>query len=162
MENKRNFKKQLVINADDFGLDPAINAGIIESFKKGVVTNTSMMPCGKAFEESVEFARRHNGLGVGIHLALNEETPVLPRDKISSLVSKRKDSFLAFPIFIKRFLSGRIAINHVYSEFEAQIERFVKTGLKPTHLDTHKHIHLIPRLLEVLLTLSRKFGIARI
>lgn len=152
--------KRLIVNADDFGLDPAVNCGIIQAHELGIVTNTSLLCCGAAFDEAAEFGRNHKDLGVGIHLALNEENPVSPRDKISSLLDKDKECLLSYADFLKKFLSGRIALTQVYLEFESQINKFIGAGLRPTHLDSHKHIHLIPGILEVVLELAVKFHIS--
>lgn len=155
-------QKHLIVNADDFGLDSEINCGIIEAHKFGIVTNTSLVTCGRAFEEAIQLAKVYKDLGVGIHLTVNEERPILSRDKIRTLLDEDKGSFLNYPTFIRRFLSGRIVLNQMYSEFESQIEKFIATGLNPTHLDSHKHIHLIPKILEIVLELAKKFDIPRI
>ncbi|NQU99215.1 MAG: ChbG/HpnK family deacetylase [Parcubacteria group bacterium] len=155
----KKMQKRLIVSADDFGLDESINRGVIESFKNGIVTNTSILACGKAFGEAAELAKGYKELGVGIHLAINEETPTLPKDRIRSLIDEKTGSFLNYPIFLKRFLARKICLNEIYSEFESQIEKFVKKGLKPTHIDGHKHVHLIPRVFEILLELSKKFNI---
>lgn len=160
--NSKKIQKRLIVNADDFGLDSAINFGVIETFRKGIVTNTSLLVCGKAFNEAVHLAKENSNLGVGIHLAITEEQSILPRDKIGTLLDEDKGSFLNLSLFIRRFLSGKIILSQIYSEFESQIARFLETGLKPTHLDSHRHIHMIPKIFEILLGLARQFGISKI
>lgn len=155
-------RKYLIVNADDFGLDSDINCGIIEAHKFGIVTNVSLVSCGRAFDEATQLAKKHKDLGVGIHLTVNEEHPTLSKDKIRTLLDEDGDCLLDYWSFVRRLLSGRIILRQIYSEFEAQIEKFIATGLNPTHLDSHNHIHLIPNILEIVIELATKFGIPRI
>lgn len=155
-------QKRLIVNADDFGLDSEVDCGIIEAHKFGIVTNASLVTCGRTFDEAIQLAKEHRDLGVGIHLTVNEEFPILSKDKIKTLLDEDRDSFLDYPTFIKRLLSKRIVLSQIYSEFESQIEKFIATGLNPTHLDSHKHIHLIPKIFEIVLKLAKKFDIPRI
>ena len=68
--------KRLIINADDFGLSPGVNRGILEAFKDGILTSTTMMVNMEHFDEAVEIAHRHPDLPVGIHLSLLWGPPV--------------------------------------------------------------------------------------
>jgi len=160
MHSKERLQKRLIINADDFGLGPAINRGIIEGFENGIITNASLSSCGVAFNEAVEFSRGRSNLGVGIHLTLNEECPISRKDKIKSLLSG--DRFLNLPAFLKRFLSRRVVLEEVRLEFESQMQRFIETGIKPTHIDSHKHIHMLPGIFEIALRLAKKYNIRSI
>lgn len=159
MHSKKGSEKKLIVNADDLGLGPAVNSGIMRAFKEGIVTSASLMACGSAFDEAVGLAKEHADLGVGVHLVLNEEKPVLPQDRIRSLIDKDKGSFFSLADFLKRYLFGKIDLKHVYIEFEAQIDKIIKSGLQPTHIDSHKHIHLIPWISGMLFELAGKFGI---
>src|SRR5215813_8198613 len=60
--------KLLIVNADDFGLSPGINAGIIEGFEQGILTSASIMVNAPASEPAVQLAHAHDGLGIGVHL----------------------------------------------------------------------------------------------
>jgi len=152
--------KKLIVNADDFGLDSGINSGIIQAYESGIVRSASLMSCGAAFQEAVELAKKHPGLGVGVHLSLNEGAPVAAQDKISSLLLKDKKSFLGFNEYKKVFFGiRRINLDEVYLEFESQINKFHQAGLTPTHLDGHKHVHMIPGILCVVLELAVRFKI---
>ncbi len=152
--------KKLIVNADDFGLDACVNQGIILAHESGIVTSASLLTCGRAFDEAVELGKQHRSLGLGIHLALNEEQPVLPPEKIGTLLEPDSGYFLSYIGFLRKYFSGRIILAQLYSEFEAQIKKFIAAGLRPTHLDSHKHIHLIPGILEMVIELARKFGIS--
>src|SRR5918911_4514999 len=89
--------KLLVVNADDFGLSPGINAGIIEGFEKGILTSASIMVNAPAFEEAVELAQAHEGLGIGVHLNVLRGKALLPPTEISSVVDA-DGLFLRSPI----------------------------------------------------------------
>jgi len=62
--------KQLIVNADDLGLTPAVNRGVVRAFQSGIVTSTSLLVTGSAFEDAVALARQNPELDVGLHLAL--------------------------------------------------------------------------------------------
>lgn len=138
---RANKNKRLIVNADDFGLDPAINRGVAQAFAKGIVTSASIMADGAAFEEAAQFGRENPRLSLGVHLAVGGERPF---------------------IFMGRVLSGKASLSKIYNDFERQIEKCVKSGLRPTHLDSHQHIHLMPRIFNIVIDLAKKFSIPRV
>ena len=78
--------KKLIVNADDFGLHPLINAGIIKGYREGFITSTSLMPSAPCWQEAVQLAQENPQLGIGVHLTLvGSVAPVLPAGKVSSL-----------------------------------------------------------------------------
>ena len=156
------MQRRLIVNADDFGLDPAINRGIAESFRNGIVTSASLLACGIAFDEAVRLAKEDEDMGVGIHLALNEEAPVLSPDRIMTLIDPRTRTLWELPVFLRRYLFGKIDLAQVRSELKAQMEKAFGSGLKFTHLDGHKHIHMLPGVLNIVLELAKRFGISRL
>ena len=80
--------KQLIVNADDLGLTPGVNRGILRAFRDGIVTSASLLVTGSAFEEAVTLARQNPELDVGLHLALVEERAVLGREALPTLVDE--------------------------------------------------------------------------
>ncbi|MDD5130591.1 MAG: ChbG/HpnK family deacetylase [Candidatus Omnitrophica bacterium] len=154
--------KRLIVNADDFGLDDAANAGIIQAYESGIVRSASLMSCGAAFEEAAGLAKKHSGLGVGVHLSLNEGIPVAAKDGIVSLLSRGGENFLGLDEFLVNYFSFRIVLKQVHLEFESQIKKFLEAGLTPTHLDGHKHIHMVPGILCIVLKLAFRFKIPSI
>jgi len=80
--------KRLIVNADDWGLTPGVNRGIVRAFQHGIVTSASLLVTGSAFEEAVALARDFPSLDVGLHLALVEEQAVLPPEALPTLVDK--------------------------------------------------------------------------
>ena len=63
-------RKQLVVNADDFGFTTDVNAGIVEAHRYGILTATTMMANGDAFDDAVRLARETPTLDIGCHLVL--------------------------------------------------------------------------------------------
>lgn len=132
--------KRLVVNADDFGFTRDVNQGIIEAHRHGILTATTLMATGAAFEDAVRLAKENPALDIGCHLVL-VGTPPFP-DSVARLATA--------------VALGRVRI---YDELVAQVRRIVDAGLKPTHLDTHKHTHLLPPVLAAVARISEQFGI---
>jgi len=149
---------KVVFHADDFGLTPAINDGILEAFEHGVLRSTSLIVTGEAAARGVAAARTAPGLDVGVHLTLVEERPVLPPERIPSLVAG--DRFLPTHAAVgARYLLGRWRPAEARAELAAQLERFAASGLEPSHLDGHQHLHLLPGVLPFVVTEARRRGI---
>lgn len=151
--------KLLIVNADDFGLSPGINAGIIEAFEKGILTSASIMVNAPAFEDAVKLAHAHEGLGIGVHLNVVRGKAILPPTEIPSLVDS-VGRFLRTPIGLcSDILRKRIDLDHLSREFSAQIERVFAAGLRPTHVNSEQHVHMYPPIFARVLTLAETFGI---
>ena len=147
--------KQLIVNADDFGLTTGVNQGILRAFKDGIVTSASLLVTGSAFEEAVALAQQSPELDVGLHLTLVEERAVLGRELLPTLV----DETGRFPDtsgeFFRRAFLGRINWDEVEREIAAQIAQFQKTGLRLSHLDSHQHLHMFPPVFQIVRRLTR-------
>jgi hopanoid biosynthesis associated protein HpnK len=155
----RPVAKFLIVNADDFGLSPGINAGIIECFKNGILTSASIMVNAPAFDEAVKLAHAQEGLGIGIHLNVLRGKAVAPPTEIPSLVDAA-GWFLRSPISLCcDLLRKRVDLDHVSSEFSAQIERAFEAGLRPTHLNSEQHVHMYPPIFARVVQLAQKYGI---
>lgn len=155
--------KKLIVNADDFGLHPLINKGIIKGFRKGFITSTSLMCSAPAFEDAAGLARQNPGLGVGIHLTLAGSVPsVLPREKVSSLLDEKGLFLPSYAAFAARFYSGRIRRSQLEAELRAQIEKGLGAGLNITHIDSHQHTHVLPGINKLVLKLCNEYNIKRI
>jgi hopanoid biosynthesis associated protein HpnK len=147
--------KQLIVNADDLGLTPGVNRGILQAFQDGVVTAASLLVTGSAFEEAVELARQNPELDVGLHLALVEEQSLLGRDMLPTLV----DEVGRFPRtsgeFFRRAFLRSVRWDEVEREIAAQIGRFHETGLRLSHIDSHQHVHMFPPVFKIVRRLTR-------
>jgi len=139
-------RKQLVVNADDFGFTPDVNQGIIEAHTRGILTATTLMANGEAFDDAVDLARQTPHLDIGCHLVLIGGRSVLTGKPLPATVSQLLRALVARQL-------------PVYEELAAQIRRIRQAGLQPTHLDSHKHTHLAPPVLEAVARLGEEFGI---
>ncbi len=154
---------RLIVNADDFGLTSDVNRGIIEAHLKGIVTSTTLMANGAAFEEAVALALENPGLGIGCHLAAIGGRPVLPPPTIRDLVGADGH----FPTSLQNFLllhpgslfSSWRGQQPLAREFAAQVEKVRQAGLCVSHLDSHKHLHALPGVREAVLQVAREKGI---
>ena len=150
--------RALVVNGDDFGLTPGVNAGIVEAHVRGVLTSASLLANAPGTDEAILLARRTPTLGVGCHLALVDADPVLRASELPTLApgGHFRPTWQAF---IVDALAGRIEPNEIERELTAQIQRLTTAGLTLTHLDTHKHVHAFPPVFKVVARLAQRFGI---
>ena len=154
--------KRLIVNADDFGLTANVNRAILDGHCRGVITSTSLLANGEAFESAVALARQASRLGVGVHLNLTEGKPVATGLDIPSLVNGR-GRFKRAPAGLWRALvSGRVSAAHIEKELRAQIEKVLATGVVPTHLDSHKHVHALPALGKMAIKLAPEYRVPAI
>ena len=149
----------LVVNADDFGISEGVNRAIVEAHRDGILTSTSLMATGCAFEHAVRLAREVPRLGVGIHLCLHSETPLLPPGSIASLVTAA--GRLRGPNDMARALLTRsVSLAEVKAELTAQMQRLRDAGLAITHMDSHSHLHVFPGMAPIVRDLGARFGVA--
>jgi len=148
---------RLVVNADDFGISSRINEGILLAHRAGIVTATSLMAVGRAFEQAVQCCRSLPSLDVGVHLTLVAERPLRPRR--SSLTGDDGRFPAGAGAFLRRWLTGRIRRADVQAEWSAQIERVLDHGIRVTHLDSHQHVHILPGLADLSLQLAARYNI---
>jgi hopanoid biosynthesis associated protein HpnK len=155
--------RRLIINADDFGLTPGVNRGIIEAHGHGIVTSATLMANGAAFEDAVRLAQSSPRLSVGCHVVLVDGVPLLPASQVSSLVTGQDASGPRFRDGISGFawraLTGQLHPEQIEAEAAAQIRKLQSAGLAVSHVDTHKHTHLFPGVLRPLLQAARECGV---
>ena len=138
--------KQLIVNADDFGFTRDVTAGIVHAHREGVLTATTLMANGKAFDHAVRLAHQTPTLDIGCHLALVQGY---------SLLTRRP--FPAKPVDLLIALAKREI--DVEAELRAQIRKILAAGLRPTHVDSHKHTHIVPGVFQTVVRLAHEFGI---
>ncbi len=151
-----------IINADDFGLSPGVNRGIVSGFRDGILTSTTMLVNLKHFEDAVNLARDNPDLPVGIHLSLLWGQPVSEPVNVPTLVERDGCFPRSLSTLAARYFLGRLSREQVRLELRNQVRRFLDAGLTPTHLDTHKHVHCLPGILEALIEVAAEFGIERV
>ena len=138
--------RQLIVNADDFGFTSDVNAGIVHAHTHGVLTAATLMANGDAFEDAVRLAHQYPTLDVGCHLVLVQGDSVLDGKPLARTLSQ----------VVQRHLQRRL---HAYREMRAQIEKIVSAGIRPTHLDSHKHTHILPEVFAAVIRLAQEFQI---
>jgi chitin disaccharide deacetylase len=156
------MKISAILNADDFGLSPGINRGIVEAYQGGILTSASLMAVGDAFDEAVTLAHEHPGLSLGVHLTLVEGKPVLPPEKVPSLVARDGHFNESLGTFLLKWLTGRIRMKEVQREFAAQIEKALDHHLRIDKLDSHMHVHLLPGIFQAMLGIAMRYRIRAI
>jgi hopanoid biosynthesis associated protein HpnK len=151
--------KELIINADDFGLSEGANKAIMCAYSEGILTSASLMVGGSAVEQAVSFARENLGLQVGLHLTLVHGRSVLPADVIPGLVDGKGD-FTDNPVKAgMRYFFEKNLRKELHREIEEQILKFLSTGVNLSHIDGHLNIHMHPVVFDILMELMPKYGI---
>lgn len=155
--------KQLIVNADDFGLHPLINTGIVKGHQEGFITSTSLMPSAPCWQEAVRLAKENPRLGIGVHLTLVGGVPsVLPKEQVSSLLDDDGLFLPDYVAFAKRYYSGAVKKAELEAELRAQLERALSCGVNITHIDSHQHTHVLPGINSLVLKLSNEYNIIRV
>lgn len=156
------MEKRLIINADDFGLCESVNEGIVEAHCKGVLTSATIMANMPAAEQAVEMAKKLPNLGVGVHLNLTNGRPICQDDGLKRLLNAEGDFAVSPGKLAKLSLfSGEIRVA-IEAELASQIQWIIERGIKPTHLDSHKHIHGFPTIFRIVCRLAKRFEIPAI
>lgn len=150
--------KRLVVTADDFGAAIPVNEAVEGAHRDGILTAASLMVSGEAVDDAVARARALPSLGVGLHVVLVEGRPVLPAERLPSLVDGngrfRADmGRMSFKIFASPAARRQLAL-----EVEAQFAAFAATGLPLDHVNAHKHFHLHPTVAATILKVGRRYG----
>jgi hopanoid biosynthesis associated protein HpnK len=150
--------RRLIVCADDFGLDPAVNSAVEEAHRHGILSTASLMVGAPAAADAVIRARRLAGLHVGLHLVLVDGCPVSPPAKVAGLVGAdgRFDPNMARAGL--RFFCLPEIRRQLAREIRAQFEAFAATGLALDHVNTHKHMHLHPTVAALILAIGRDYG----
>ena len=144
----------LVVNADDLGLHADVNRGIERAHREGIVTSASFSVVGEAFDDGVETCDRCPELDIGLHLTLVEEHPLSPPESLGRLVGPDGRFLVDHSALVGCVLAGRVSGAAVRSEFEAQIARLLKAGIRPSHVDAHQHVHLLPVIWPAIVALA--------
>jgi predicted glycoside hydrolase/deacetylase ChbG (UPF0249 family) len=127
--------KYLVTNADDFGFTRDVNEGIVRAHREGILTATTLMATGAAFDHAVALVRENPQLDVGVHLVLVDGE--------------------GFPPTIPEFVFSSFRMR-IHDELARQVDRVVRAGISPSHLDTHKHTHLMPQVFDAVIRIAEE------
>ncbi|MFZ0138945.1 MAG: ChbG/HpnK family deacetylase [Candidatus Sulfotelmatobacter sp.] len=154
--------RRLIVNADDFGFTAGINRAIVEAHTCGIVTSSTLMANGRAFEEAARSAATVPRLSVGCHVVLIDGVPVLDAELLPSITSSNSSGPRfrdGLKSFAARALAGRLNPHEIEIEAAAQIRKLQSAGVSVSHVDTHKHTHLFPAVLRPLLRAARACGV---
>jgi predicted glycoside hydrolase/deacetylase ChbG (UPF0249 family) len=154
--------KNLIVNADDLGWTEGINRGIVEAHRKGLVTSSSLLANGPAFDSALVAAQSNPQLAIGVHLNLSDGPPTAPAEEARGLLNQVGNLEEGPESLLLRIASRSLALQEVEREWDAQIQKVRDAGIEPTHLDGHKHVHMLPGLFEIALRLAKKHGIRAI
>lgn len=152
------MSKFLIVTADDFGIHEAVNVAVTEAHTNGILTAASLMVGAPAADDAVRRARELPNLRVGIHLVLADGQAVLPRREIPDLVDA--DGRFGNGMWLDgvRYFALPALRRQLEAEIRAQYAAFARTGLTLDHVNAHKHFHLHPTLLEMMVRIGREFG----
>jgi hopanoid biosynthesis associated protein HpnK len=154
--------KRVIINADDFGLSPCVNEGIVRAHREGVLTSASLMVNTPGFEQAVDLAARNPRLGVGLHLNIVRGRPLSPAETVPGLVSGEGRFPGGAGVVARRLLFGRIRKAELERELRAQVERALGAGVRLSHFDSEKNLHVLPGFFGVVIRLARDYGITKV
>ena len=154
--------KKLIVNADDFGLTPGVNRSVIELRQAGALSSATLMATAEFFDDAVALAKANPALEVGCHVQLVDGNAALPPAEIPSLCPDGKGLRPSLGRFAADLYLGRIRASEIEAEAAAQIRRVQAAGLSVSHLDTHKHTHLFPKVLAPLLSAAKSCGMPAI
>ena len=148
------------MNADDFGLTSGVNRAIAEGHKNGIVSSSTLMANGPNFSEAVEIAKKNPQLGVGCHVTLVDGSPVTEPAKVSSLLRGKNGKFrTGFGAFALASVFGGLSAQEIEAEATAQFRKLQDAGIQITHFDTHKHVHLFPKIVAPILRAAKTCGV---
>lgn len=152
-------RPRLIVTADDYGLHASINEAVELGFREGVLCAASLMVAAPAAADAVARARRMPGLAVGLHLVLADGEAMLPPQRIPELVDAHGWFNSAMARNGARYFFLPRVRHQLAAEIRAQFEAFAVTGLPLDHVNAHKHFHLHPTILSLLLRIGSEFGL---
>jgi chitin disaccharide deacetylase len=154
--------RRIIINADDFGLCACVNEGIVRAHREGALSSATIMANMPGFAEAVALAGDNPGLGVGVHLNLLRGLPISDPSKIAPLLGPDGRFLVSPKKLLGRIVSGRAGREALERELRAQIEKVLRSGLVPSHMDSEKHMHAFPPVFRAVIDLAVEYGIKKV
>jgi hopanoid biosynthesis associated protein HpnK len=154
--------RRLIINADDFGLTPGVNRAIAEAHQRGVVTSATLMANSSCFADAIKLSASMPGLSVGCHVVLVDGRPVLAPERVPSLIPSGNEFATTFGAFAKSALRKKFCPEEIEAEVTAQIQRIQNAGVTVSHVDSHKHVHMLPGIGDAITCAAKKCGVRAI
>ncbi|NNC07830.1 ChbG/HpnK family deacetylase [Corallococcus exiguus] len=151
-------RTRLIVNADDLGLHPSLDAGILKAHREGIVTSATLLAMGPSAAEAVGLAKAQ-GLAVGVHLALSTRLPCAAPAEAVRTVAPGGRLRGNWAEFAKAWVTGRVRREELERELSAQLFRARELGAKVDHLDGHQHLHLLPGVRSVVEGIAAREGL---
>ncbi|MEZ5098344.1 MAG: ChbG/HpnK family deacetylase [Thermoleophilia bacterium] len=155
---------RIIVNADDFGMDDDTVDATIDCFERGALTSATLMVGMPATARAAAYAREHPEHGYGAHLVFSgsgQERSLVPAGSIPHLVDA-EGRFLPGRTVRVRALLGRIPVDEIAREAEAQLAALVELGVPLDHVDAHRHLHKLPPFRAALERVLPRFGLDRV
>ena len=152
-------RRRLIINADDFGISHGVNTGIIEAAGAGAVTSASLIVNLPAFTDAIVGAQSCPSLSLGLHLNFTTGRPL---SGARSLTGRATGEFHSLPALLGQASLGLLDASDVELEATAQIDRMIDAGFRPTHVDSHRHVHAHPAIWSAVVRSTASRGISHI
>jgi chitin disaccharide deacetylase len=155
-------RRFVIVTADDFGLHEAINEAVEYASQAGILTAASLMVGAPAAGDAIRRAHRLPNLRVGLHLVLADGIATLAPEMIPAIVGP--DGHIKGTMFVNgcRIFAIAAVRRQVENEIRAQFAAFARSGLQLDHVNAHKHFHLHPTILEMILRIGQEFGVSAI
>jgi chitin disaccharide deacetylase len=157
--DKHMEERTLIANADDFGYTRGINRAVAQCHRTGIITSATLMAAGTAFDDAVAQTRDLPGLGIGVHLVLTELRAVARPGDLPGLVDQQGFLPASPAALLKGVLQGNISTTTVQRELDRQVAKILDHGIIPTHVDSHKHVHVFPQILAAVIAVACRYGI---
>ncbi|RKH51474.1 ChbG/HpnK family deacetylase, partial [Corallococcus llansteffanensis] len=151
-------RTRLIVNADDLGLHPSLDAGILRAHRDGIVTSATLLATGPSAARAVGLARAQ-GLAVGVHLALSTRLACAAPAESVRTVAPDGRLRASWADFAKAWLTGQVRREELERELSAQLARARELGAQVDHLDGHQHLHLLPGVRSVVEGLAAREGL---
>ncbi len=153
--------RQLIINADDFGMSREVNEGIKKGIKEGVITSVSLLVNMPYFDDAIAFLKKNPQVSIGLHFNISEGAPISHRSEVGSLI-REDGNFYHWHGVILTLIRNKNVIVEIEKELNMQYEKLINSGVKVSYLDSHHHIHLFPSIFKIILNFALKHKIKSI
>jgi len=151
---------RIVINADDFGVSAEVTEEISELLASRIITSTTLMANGDAFDLAVSRAKKIPNASFGVHLNLTSHASLTGADVMRDAGITDENGF--FTKKIRQCQPTPQVKEAILAEWTAQVNRVLEAGLEFSHFDSHHHVHTTPWLFMVLKRLQKSFGVRRV
>ncbi|PIR44970.1 MAG: hypothetical protein COV10_02065 [Candidatus Vogelbacteria bacterium CG10_big_fil_rev_8_21_14_0_10_51_16] len=156
INEKNSHVCRLIINADDFGENSEINDGIIKAHQEGIVTSASLLMNMAGLDHALKHIRDNPRLDVGVHLNIYRGTSLTDCPTLTLGGKFLQNTLL---LTLRCYTNKERVREEIFSEFDAQVKKAFEAGVSISHLDTEKHIHTLPFVFDIVLSVAKKHSI---